>query len=812
MIPKPYFQIKASFFADFRKFALLILLFFIFACSADEEMIVEHSQNPLKEVSSSTAVYKGIFASQNSQYRGTIALNFPGGKKDLNTFNPNAVASLTLQTGEVYIAKAVELVQKSSDFKLAFDSEDLSFNFTVDETDTPRITDVVFKKETSSILAAEETADSPVTPVTGTYKCTNCQDQNATVNGIELNNLERTFNMLLTTKDGSTSLSIQAVVGMLVDTQLLVNESCTSNDQFTFCMIKSGDHLTTEPLTWSGVHRFTAEGSDSTPCSSISGVFDYSSKDFGSIKGEFSSDKTCPNTTYFISDNGDDSNTGLSPEDPWKTIDKVNSLNLQSGDIVLFEGSYDYPGNLYFDANDGNNSANAVKISSYGTGRATIKAGNGYGIFAYNTSGFVIDNIIVAGSGMDSNTDSGIYFLNDLPGNIKLDLIEITNCEVYGFKDNGIVIGGWNENSGFTNVLIENNKVHDILDKGIFSFGKFSSTKTGYAHSNITVRSCEVYNIKGYKKEKSAHSGNGIVLSDVQHSVIEHCTAYNSGSGNTHTGGGPVGIWYWDADQVIIQFNEVYGMASGSNKDGGGFDLDGGVTNGVMQYNYSHDNEGAGYLIGQFGGARPMANITVRYNISQNDASTNGGSIFLFNGENTTDMKDIFVYNNTLYTSKQASNSAIAAIKLLQWKTMNDNLNFHNNILYVEDGVNLIDVPSGYAGTFTGNLYHSNGTSFNILYQGTNYSSLAVFREKTQQEISNNLPVGYQGDPLVTDAGKGGTIGFGNKLSDLLAYKLQLDSPANSNGIILPYNAGNRDFYGNQLPQPGTNQIGAHKY
>lgn len=810
MTPTKHLKIKAPLIVVIKNIFLMILLFFIFACSADEEMIKENSQIPLKEVSNSVAIYKGIFASQNSQHRGTLKLSLRGGKKDLSIFNPDATASLTLQTGEVYTVKAVELIEKSSDFKLAFDSEDLSFNFTIDDNNTPRITDVVFKKDPSSVLIAEETQDSPVTPITGTYKCTNCQDQNATVNGIDLNNQERTFNMLLTSKDGSTSLSIQAVVGMLVDTKLLVNESCTSNDQFTFCTIKSGDNLTTEPITWSGVHRFTAEGSNSEPCSSISGVFDYSALNFGSIKGEFKSDASCPNTTYFISATGEDTNSGLSPDDPWKTIDKVNSLNLQPGDIVLFEGNYEYPGNLYLDANDGNNSANPVTISSYGNGRATINAGNGYGIFAYNTSGFLIDNLVLAGSGMDINSKYGIFFYNDLTGDIKLDLVEITNCEVYGFREFGIIFGGETGNSGYTNVLIENNKVHDILDVGIFTYGAFSSTKTGYAHSNVTVRNCEVYNIKGYAK--GSHSGNGIVLSDVQHSVIEHCTAYNSGSGNTFTGGGPVGIWYWDADDVIIQFNEVYGMASGSNKDGGGFDLDGGVTNGIMQYNYSHDNEGAGYLIGQFTGARPMANITVRYNISQNDASTNGGSIYLFNGQNSLAMKNIYAYNNTLYTNKQASNRQIAAIKLLPWKTMNNNLNFHNNILHVEEGVNFIEVPTGYAGTFTGNLYYSAGSSFNILYHGINYNSLADFREKTLQETVNGLPVGYQGNPLLTDAGNGGIIGFGNKLSNLEAYKLQPDSPTVTNGIVVPYNVGDRDFYGNQLPQTGNTQIGAHKY
>lgn len=39
-----------------------------------------------------------------------------------------------------------------------------------------------------------------------------------------------------------------------------------------------------------------------------------------------------------------------------------------------------------------------------------------------------------------------------------------------------------------------------------------------------------------------------------------------------------------------------------------------------MQYNYSHDNQGLGYLLAQFPGAPAMHDLTVRCNISENDA------------------------------------------------------------------------------------------------------------------------------------------------------------------------------------------------
>ncbi|UJH91028.1 right-handed parallel beta-helix repeat-containing protein [Antarcticibacterium sp. 1MA-6-2] len=182
--------------------------------------------------------------------------------------------------------------------------------------------------------------------------------------------------------------------------------------------------------------------------------------------------------TYYISPSGNDSNSGNTPDDAWKSIEKINSLVLEPGSRIFFEGGSEFPGTLYLDQDDANDASHPVKISSYGNGKAKILAGNGFGINVYNTAGIKINNLIVEGSGMYTNQESGIQFYNDLPGNIKLENIEITNCEVYGFKIFGIVIGAWNQNSGFKDVLIENNKVHHCLDVGIGSYGHFSTTKT----------------------------------------------------------------------------------------------------------------------------------------------------------------------------------------------------------------------------------------------------------------------------------------------------------------------------------------------
>jgi len=203
-----------------------------------------------------------------------------------------------------------------------------------------------------------------------------------------------------------------------------------------------------------------------------------------------------------------------------------------------------------------------------------------------------------------------------------------------------------------------------------------------------------------------------------------------------------------------------------------------------------------------------MSNITVRYNISVNDAATNGGSVYLFNGENATAMKNIFVHNNTFYLSEQGYKGA-ATIKYNVWKPVKENINFYNNILIAENGADLVDIPVNYDGKLFGNLYYSTENA-KIKYKGTTYNSLEEFRI-TGNEFINGVSTGHQGDPLLLNAGFNGIIGFGNDLKLLDSYKLSTGSPAISAGAIAPFLTGSLDFYGNTVSTDSANFIGAHK-
>jgi hypothetical protein len=515
-----------------------------------------------------------------------------------------------------------------------------------------------------------------------------------------------------------------------------------------------------------------------------------------------------------VSSTGNDANAGTSKDAAWATITKVNSIAFLPGDKLYFEGGKTFSGSIYLDNSDANNAGNIFLISSYGTGRATINAGVSYGFYAYNTQGFSLSNLIFDGNSMSTNTDAGVILFADVSGDRKFSNISISNIEVKNFGSHGVRIGAWNNLTGYQNLSLSNITVHDVKANGIQVYGYTAQTLVGWPNKNVSISNCEVYNVPGFD-DPASHEGSGIVVSGVDGGVIQYCSAHDNGQNNTHCGG-PGGIWCWDSNNFTIQYCESYRNHRGTGCDGLGFDLDGGTTNSTLQYNYSHDNDGAGYLLGQFENARPWSNNTVRYNISENDGKVNEGSIGLFKGPGTT-MSGASIYNNTIYLSPQTGNSGASAVYIENWATGINNVAFYNNIFLTTGGVPFMNIPSGYSAFFGGNIYWPSGGSFSIRYQGTSYSSLASWRSATGNEKVNGANTGLSSDPSLINAGSGGTVGFGKSLFSLNAYKIRSTaSPAYGAaldlGSLYSINAGNTDFWGIALRGGSANDIGANQY
>ncbi|GHT26653.1 hypothetical protein AGMMS4957_22110 [Bacteroidia bacterium] len=147
-------------------------------------------------------------------------------------------------------------------------------------------------------------------------------------------------------------------------------------------------------------------------------------------------------------------------------------------------------------------------------------------------------------------------------------------------------------------------------------------------------------------------------------------------------GNGPVGIWTYESDSILIQYCIAYkNKTSEGADDGGGFDLDGGVTNSIIQYCLSYENEGSGFGLFQYAGASPWYNNTIRHCISENDGSVSAAqaAIYVWNSSDDPEqLKDCYIYNNTIYNEKGTFINYAAQSKHLGFK-------FHNNIFVTKD-------------------------------------------------------------------------------------------------------------------------------
>jgi hypothetical protein len=443
---------------------------------------------------------------------------------------------------------------------------------------------------------------------------------------------------------------------------------------------------------------------------------------------------------------------------------------------------------------------------SYGEGHARLEANLGSGIAIQNCGGYELSNLTLRGSA--ENRESGILFETDLDSDGKLEHIRIDKVDVSGFRY-GINFVSSRETTGYREVEVTGSRVHHNHRDGIRSVGTWkTSLDEGWAHQRFLVAHNEVHSNLGDPAYLENHSGSGIVLSDIDGAVIEHNIAYRNGGRNGNAGGGPVGIWAWDCNNVTIQFNESYENRKGFDEhadDGDGFDLDGGCSNSVMQYNFAHDNDGAGFLVWQYKGARPKSNVTVRYNISVNDGRELGYGGITIGGQN---MDGVLIHNNTVFMAPSPTgNGKESGIVIWGGSERPTNVKIINNLLITSGNLRHVWISGvGFGLQIVGNWYDSSGGHFRGRHPyTTQYESLSSWRDGTDQERGNGQDYGSEGNAFLFGPG-------GSSDSD---YRLKSNSPLRDKGldlrVLLGVDPGDRDYFGHPLPQGGGYEVGAHE-
>ena len=517
-------------------------------------------------------------------------------------------------------------------------------------------------------------------------------------------------------------------------------------------------------------------------------------------------------TDYYISNAGNDAAPGTSPAHAWRTTARVNATQLQPGDRVLLAGGQSFEGGLEAHTAGTGAGAQPIIFRSYGVGRAIIQSGDSFGFYAHNTAGIELRQLAFVGSGRLSNTNSGIIFYLD-SANTQLYHLRFDSLAISGYHKDGLSIGSWNGLSGYTDVRITNCQVHDNGVAGISSYAFYPSS--AFAHHDWYVANCTAYNNSGRTDILNTHTGNGIMLSGIDGALIEKCTAYHNGWMNANPAGGPVGIWGYCCNNLVIQHCESHHNMSGTTKDGGGFDIDGGCTNSIMQYNYSHDNQGAGFLLCQFEGAPAMYNLTVRYNISENDARNfDHGAVEIWSAGSSGGIVNADIYNNTVYLGKPASGSASRAVFIASAGVQG--ITLRNNIIQTDPGLAALTVVSATGVRLEGNCYWTPSAAILLDWAGTPYHDLATWRTATGQEMrsADAQPTGLCADPLlpaVSATNGAGTTAGGNTPAGYIPGPSSVLVGAGLNlATEFGIDPGRQDFFGNPTPSRSTKgNIGA---
>lgn len=378
-----------------------------------------------------------------------------------------------------------------------------------------------------------------------------------------------------------------------------------------------------------------------------------------------SSEPSGARSYYIDSAGGDDANPGTM-ERPWKSFAPLVGENvvLEPGcGIYLKRGSVFTGQQLAF---SGMGSADApVTVDAYGEGELPRIDGAGAVenvVSLYNQQYITIQNLEITNTTPEFKSVFTLNGNNNTSKNLRainvsakdfgvVSGIHIKNCYIHDVNGNNNA--KWNGGIFFdvqatvTNMQLSGvpTKYDDVLIEGCTirnvdrSAIKLVSSAwcnqwigndggkpvNWYPSTNVVVR--------GNYLEKIG--GDGITTRDTDGALIEHNLARDCRYQNT---GYNVAIWPFQAANTVIQYNEAYDTHS--VQDGQGLDCDHASSYSLMQYNYSHNNEGGFMLIM---GGYPHTAPTVRYNVSQNDRDK------AFEFAQGLPMGTM-IYNNTIYS------------------------------------------------------------------------------------------------------------------------------------------------------------------
>ncbi len=332
-----------------------------------------------------------------------------------------------------------------------------------------------------------------------------------------------------------------------------------------------------------------------------------------------------PVTFYIDSKNGNDSMSGRTQKHAWKSLEQVNKVTFEPGNLILFKRGGKWEGQLV-PKGSGSYSAPII-FGAYGKGAMPIISASGKyrdAVLLKNLSNIVVQDLDL--SNMDTTMKeqktgpTGLRILAENIGTIKnIKLLNLYIHDINGDNKKGSKEGHgifWDcqgpQQSNIENLLIEQCKVVRVDRNGIRGNGTFAFRNNWFPNKNLIIRKCLLEDI----------GGDGIVVKGFDGSLVEYNKLYYI---RTRAKDNAVGIWPHSSDNTLIQFNEVaFTKNQDWSNDGQSFDIDGNCNNTIIQNNYSHDNEGGFMLVisdAINSKSRMTKNSIIRNNLSVNDGN-----------------------------------------------------------------------------------------------------------------------------------------------------------------------------------------------
>ncbi|MBP2473554.1 hypothetical protein JOF53_002426 [Crossiella equi] len=454
-----------------------------------------------------------------------------------------------------------------------------------------------------------------------------------------------------------------------------------------------------------------------------------------------------------------------SPAWPWHSLEQANRAVLQPGDRLLLRRGTECRGTL---APQGSGvPGRPVQLGAYGEGAKPHVAGGGAraAVLLRNVQYWEVRDLQISNQGAPPGPEerrAGLYVLLENYGaghHYVVEGVDVRDVNGSDHKDpdpsGGILFAATGDlrPTRFQGILVQGNTVTRVDRTGIGTISHWARRAehpNGPGASFAPIRDFVVrHNVV------TDVGGDGIVPQNTIGALVEHNRVHQF---NMRSQGWNAGIWPWNSDGTLIQFNEVSGGFG--TRDSMAFDFDGASRDVVYQYNYSHDNDGGALLVCNAEGAVNDGGV-FRHNISQHDGHPEVAVISIGCARAT----NVRLLHNTFFTGRDTR------------------------------------LVANYNGTHieaTNNIFARSGGQSTIQDSDGTYTANAYLNVTVPQREARAVTA----DPQLVNPGSA------NSRLDLGGYRLRAGSPLLAAGER-EQRAGERDIFGN--PLPAVPNIGAYQ-